>query len=417
MGQSNQSFRFYSGGCCTSGLLKSSKVNMDTASSSKGLKTTTDRESASAGYFVPAEVIHPGEFLKDELEARGWAWEDLAEITKISRRQIGSLIAGTSGITANTATAIAQAFGQEPTTWMNLQIMYELAHAAKKDRDIGRRAKIFDRVPVRELRRRGWIQKTDDVDELESEICSFLRIGSVGEEFSLKVAARKSTEYGTENGAQIAWYSRARQLAESIAAATFKQARLEDWLTEGMRPLLAYPEDTRRVPKILAELGVRLVLVETLPQAKIDGVAFRLSDGSPVVALSLRYDRIDNFWHNLIHELVHIKYGDESPIDVESDDHGSQPAIEDRANDEAADYLIPREKLQSFIRRMNKLYYQAKVVQFAQANGVHPGIAVGQLQRRKELDYSQLRKLLAKVREHVVGQAITDGWGNVPPAR
>lgn len=387
---------------------------MDTASSSKGLKTTTDRDCDPAGYFVPAEAIHPGEFIKDELEARGWAWEDLAEITKISRRQIGSLIAGTSGITANTATALAQAFGQEPTTWMNLQISYELAHAAKKDRDIARRAKIFDRVPVRDLRRRGWIPETNDASEMESAICSLLRIGSIGEEFALKVAARKSTEYGTENGAQIAWYSRARQLAESISAATYKQSRLEDWLLEGMRPLLCYPEDVRRVPKIMADIGIRLVLVETLPQAKIDGVAFRLSDGSPVVALSLRFDRIDNFWHNLIHELVHVKYGDESPIDVESDEPESHPEIEGRANSEAANYLIPKERLDSFIRRMNKLYYQTKVVQFAQANGVHPGIAVGQLHGRGELKYFQLRKLLAKVREYVVGQAITDGWGNTP---
>ena len=93
--------------------------------------------------FVPSEPFPPGEYLKDELDARGWTHEDLASVVGISRRQVINLIQGKSGITPDTAHALAEAFGQNAQTWMNLQVSYELALAAQKDRGIKRRADIL----------------------------------------------------------------------------------------------------------------------------------------------------------------------------------------------------------------------------------------------------------------------------------
>src|SRR5579863_8109858 len=101
-------------------------------------------------FNVPVELFPPGEYISDELEARGWTQEDLAEITGISKRQIINLISGKSGITADTAIALAGAFSQEAGTWMGLQTAYELALARKEDRDTARRAKIYEKVPVRD---------------------------------------------------------------------------------------------------------------------------------------------------------------------------------------------------------------------------------------------------------------------------
>ena len=60
---------------------------------------------------------------------------------------------------------------------------------------------------------------------------------------------------------------------------------------------------------ILAESGVRFVIVEALPQAKIDGVCFWLDKQAPVIGLSMRYNRIDNFWFVLRHEIEHVLKG------------------------------------------------------------------------------------------------------------
>jgi HTH-type transcriptional regulator/antitoxin HigA len=98
--------------------------------------------------FVTAEPIHPGEHLNDMLTALKWTHEDLSAVTGISRRQIINLIQGKSGITPETAIALAAAFGEghEAIGWMNLQAAYELSLAAQKDRDVERRAAVFRRV-------------------------------------------------------------------------------------------------------------------------------------------------------------------------------------------------------------------------------------------------------------------------------
>src|SRR6185437_4970401 len=106
--------------------------------------------------------------------------------------------------------------------------------------------------------------------------------------------------------AQIAWFHRARQLGECVGASAYNDDAFPELVVQLLK-LAAYPEDARHVPKLLADFGIRLVLLEHLPGTKIDGVALWLDRQSPVVALALRYDRIDNFWHTLFHELVHVR--------------------------------------------------------------------------------------------------------------
>ena len=364
--------------------------------------------------FVPAQPFPPGEYLKDELEARGWTHEDLGEITGISRRQIINLIQGKSAITTDTAQTIGAAFGQEPETWMNLQIAYELAVAAKETRDVEKRAKLFDKLPLRELWRRGWLPKTKNTDDLERAVCAFLCIARIDDEPTLSVAERKSTSYRFTNAAQLAWYYRVRQVGESApVSCKYKQSHWEAGVAD-LRKLAAYPQDARRVPRVLADMGIRLVLVQHLKKTKIDGVALWLDSTSPVVGLSLRYDRLDNFWHSLMHELIHIRHKDASPVDEDlgAATEQSIPEIEKRANREATNCLVDTTKLKSFISRCGPMYYESRVVQFSQRQGVHPGIVVGQLQHLDELNYAQFAKFRAKIADHIRGHAVTDGWGS-----
>lgn len=362
--------------------------------------------------FVPARPFPPGEYLQEEIDARGWTIDDLVEITGISRRQVFNVLQAKSGVTPESAKAFAEAFGQDAQTWMNLQAAYELANIAQEDREIARKAKMFNKVPVRELKRRGWLANTDDTNKLELAICALLGIKSIDDEPNLSVAARKGTPYDADTAAQVAWYCRCAKLAEGVAAARYSDSNWQPGV-EKLLLLAANEPDIRVVPKTLAEMGIRLVLVQSLKHTKIDGVALWLDSQKPVIALSLRYDRIDNFWFTLMHEMMHIRYRDQSPVDVDvyevCDD---LPEIEKRANSGASNFLIPDDKLTSFINRMHPHYYQTRVVQFAQARAVHPGIVVGQLHRRGKLKYSQLRKLLVKVREHIIGSALTDGWQN-----
>ena len=70
---------------------------------------------------IAAEVFPPGEFLRDELEARGWTQADLAKILGRPRRLISEIIDGKRAITAETAWGLGDAFGLDPQFWLNLE--------------------------------------------------------------------------------------------------------------------------------------------------------------------------------------------------------------------------------------------------------------------------------------------------------
>lgn len=365
--------------------------------------------------FVPAEPIPPGEIVQDEMDARGWTQEDLAAVLGMSRRQVANVVSGNSGITPDTAHGLGQAFGSEAETWMNLQVAYELALSAKSDRDVAKRALLYDLYPIREMVRREWIAKTDEADALASELCRFLRVPQADQRPEITHAARKGTSYACESGAELAWYCRARQLAEAVAVPNPYSSKRLDRALADLKQLAENCEDVRRVPATLARGGIRFVIVKHLKGTKLDGATLWLDKDSPAIAMSLRYDRIDNFWHTLIHEMDHVRHRDVSvDSDIFAADESSLPANEKRANEAAASFLVAPEALASFIARQHPLYYQHRVTAFAKRNNVHPGIVVGQLQRRRKIKWSQLRKLLEPFRTGLIGQALTDGWGNAP---
>lgn len=369
---------------------------------------------------TPAEVFPPGEFIKDEIEARGWSQADLAEILGRTTAQINKLIQGTQAVTPETARQLSEAFGTSAQLWLNLESAYRLSQAAAPDESVARKARLYERFPVREIVRRRWIEPSDNVDVLEKRLLDFFGLGSIDQEVHIAHAARRPNTT-IENGGIWAWLSRARQLAPAIPAGKFSDKSLETALAR-LRPLLANPEEIRRVPGILADAGIRLVIVESMPKAKIDGATFWLDRWSPVIVLSLRFGRIDSFWHTLLHELGHVRKrdGQTQPI-VDSEMVGEDVTFrteksesEKEADRFACEYSIPKDALESFIARHRPVYPKGKLIVFALKLGIHPGIVVGQLQHREIFSYAHHREMLRQVRDIVTSSALTDGWGQAP---
>ncbi|MBF0458750.1 MAG: HigA family addiction module antidote protein [Nitrospirae bacterium] len=77
-----------------------------------------------------AEVFPPGEFIKEELEARGWSSADLAEIVGCHPSMIDEIITGKISINYETAEALGEAFGTSAQYWMNLESAYKLHYLA-----------------------------------------------------------------------------------------------------------------------------------------------------------------------------------------------------------------------------------------------------------------------------------------------
>lgn len=365
------------------------------------------------------DIPPPGYFIREELEARDWSQRDLAYVLGVPEQAVNLIVSGKRGITADMAKALGGAFDVPPEFFANLQKAYELSQAREPDPNVARKARLQSKYPVREMIKRGWLADASAV-MLEAQIIQFFEASSLEDVPHLAHAAKKSS-YDEVKPAQLAWLYRARQIAkEMVLPAPYSEKALRDALNK-LRLLMVDPEETRHISKILAEAGVRYVVVETLPTANIDGACFWLQK-SPVIGMSLRHDRIDNFWFVLRHECEHVLQGhgrNKEIIDAELEGdkaatEGNIPMEELIANRAASDFCVPVAEMDSFIKRKHPFISDRDVLNMARRLQIHPGIVAGQV--RKRLDkWNMFSKMLVKVRAHVISTALTDGWGNVVP--
>ena len=353
-------------------------------------------------------LIAPGEYIQDELEARGWTQEVFAHILGRPLKAVNQIIKGIKKITPQTAQEIAAAFDTSAELWLNLENSYRLEKDYSNQDAVSRRARLYEIAPIKEMMSRNWIPETDDVAELESVVSDYF-----SEPFS--AAARKSTTYDTTTPSQRAWIYRARHLAKQARTTkAFSVSKAQKKLAS-LHALTASENEVRHIPTLLGEIGVRLVVVKHLQNTHIDGATFWLDHESPVIALSLRFDRIDYFWFTLYHELSHVLHEDQWSIDIDLVGPNKVEDVQDiekRADEEASDYLIPKEKLDSFIVRHRPRFSKVNIIRFANLHKIHPGIVVGQLQHRKAIKYSHSREMLAPIRAGLTDATMTDGWGH-----
>lgn len=372
------------------------------------------------------EYKTPGQLIEALLTERGWSQRTLAIVLDMNESTVNKMIAGTSAVTTATALALEDIFGEKAERFLALQRDFDLARArlvARPNPARATRAQLFGGLPIADMIRRGWLEASDqrDVTQVESALTSFFGVSSVEQIPILAHAAKKTEIAGDPTPAQLAWLYRVREIAIETVVPRFSHEKLEAAIT-ALRGLLGAAEEIRKVPRILAEAGIRFVIVESLPGAKIDGVCFWLGDTAPVIGMSLRYDRIDNFWFVLRHELEHVRQGHGKAAmifdaELEGERAGSGPNVpeEERvANTAAASFTIPQDKLDAFIDRKAPFFSERDMVGFARLMGVHTGILAGQLAHRTAR-YDRFRDHLVKVREIVTPGAMTDGWGDVFP--
>lgn len=367
------------------------------------------------------KIYPPSKFIRDELDRRKWTQADLAFILGRNANDISMLASGKRRITPEIAQELAAVFGDTPDYWLSLESNYQLSQLESVDDAVAKRSHLYNTFPAKELLKRGWVSPSDEAAVLEERFKKFFGIDSLDEEPVMSYAARKSGSYSITTIPQVAWLKRAETLSRAVMVKPFSDKALSDAMSK-LRLLLFNVEEIRHIPKILADAGVRLLIIEPLTNTKIDGVTFWLDDNSPVIALSLRFDRIDAFWHTLLHELSHVKNreGQDAPVIdanlIDAETEADKPEFEKRADRDAAEFSISPTKLDSFITRVHPSYFDDKILGFSALNKVHPGILVGQLHHRfrttgKGLPFSHQRKFLVKVRQIITQATLTDGWG------
>jgi len=255
------------------------------------------------------------------------------------------------------------------------------------------------RFPVREMVKRRWITaQVTNVREQAEEIVRdfFARLGDVKPAVAMfrktkhVRSARAMDEYALD-----AWSARILiQARENPPSVPFEPGTVGvDFMREVARlswsesgPLLAQ--------EYLGQHGIPLIIEPHLPRTYLDGAAILVDADRPVIGLTIRYDRIDNFWYCLMHELAHIgrhldagvlRFFDD--LDVE----GQGNTSEEEADELAGEALIPNDEWQ---KSPAKSYRSPDAAEhLAKKLGIHRAIVAGRM-RHDANNYRILNRLV-----------------------
>lgn len=368
----------------------------------------------------------PGQLISAALKNKGWTKRVLAIVLGMDETGINKIVSDKRPIHAEMALALEELFNIPADKFLDLQKSYDLALAritARPDPQRAMRAQLFDGLPVSEMIKRRWLDVEDirDISGVEKSMSKFFGVSSIEQIEVLPHAAKKTIVSSDVTPVQLAWLYRVRQIASEMIVGKYSNSSVRR-AVELLHPLTSAAEEARKVPRILAECGIRFVIVEALPSSKIDGVCFWLDEVSPVIGMSMRYDRIDNFWFVLRHELEHVihEHG-KSSIAIDAELEGARAGTGDNVSDEerianaaASEFCVPKKTMDSFIARKAPVFAERDLLGVAATLRVHPGLIAGQLRHRTNR-YDLFTRHLVKIRSIVSPSAVVDGWGDVAP--
>jgi HTH-type transcriptional regulator/antitoxin HigA len=215
-----------------------------------------------------------------------------------------------------------------------------------------------------------------------------------------KMAARKTDgmrlNARLDNYALLAWSLLAlKDASEHKASGIFEPARLNGKFFKALVSLSALDEGPKQAQEYLGKAGILLIIKPHLPHTYLDGAVFLNEAKRPVIAMTLRYDRIDNFWFVLLHELGHLKLGHlnakQNWIADDLDLPNADSEQEIAADRFAAEALLPRD----FDLDSRERLSTSEVIGYAKDHGIHPAIVAGRIQHTKK-DFRTFAKLLGR---------------------
>ena len=199
--------------------------------------------------------------------------------------------------------------------------------------------------------------------------------------------------------ALLAWTARLVNVAkETICPVKYRKNSIDD---DFMRKLISFSfleEGPRLAREFLLKNGIVLVIERHLQKTHVDGVAIVAGDGTPVIGLSLRHNRLDNFWFCLCHELAHLKlHLDQNEEDWYADDLdvADNSQHEKEADRWAQDKLVPPEQWEY----VKSCLTPANVQRAAQELRISAAIIAGRL-RFQNKNYKLFSRLVGQGELH-----------------
>ena len=316
---------------------------------------------------VPMGFPTPVAAIQFRMEQAGLAPRDLVPYLG-SRAKVSEVLSGKRALTMRMARALHDHLG----------IPAEVLLQQAEEPDVGQlKSADWSKFPVREMVKAGWLPKAARSAGRAGKYLTDL-IRRAGCAQLQPAALYRKNDQARSNAKSDPW-ALATANEDRPRKAYVRGTITPKFLREVAR-LSVEDDGPLQAAQFLAKNGIALVTVRHLKRTYLDGAALKLADGTPVVALTLRYDRIDNFWFCLLHELAHVgRHLDSGEDTVFVDDLNLQTADvkESEADEWAVEAAIPRDMWES--SSMQERPTPIAVVQFANKLHIHPAIVAGRV--------------------------------------
>lgn len=273
----------------------------------------------------------------------------------------------------------------------------------------------IDQFPVTQMAKLGWIEKSFDTKDRAEEIVQRL-VACVGGQQALPQAlfrqgggARANAK--TEVHALQAWCLHILCKARNAGLeGIFQPGTITLNFLREIACLSEFDEGPKLAKEKLAKHGIALIVASHLPKTYLDGAALWTVDGVPVVGMTIRYDRLDNFWFCLLHELAHLglhfKNGESEvfidDLQLRERNHERDDEREREADEWAQEALVPPDLWENHPVRSHPSVQN--VLSLSRQAKVHPAIIAGRIRHEMQnyrllsqfVGAKQVRPLLMK---------------------
>jgi HTH-type transcriptional regulator/antitoxin HigA len=259
---------------------------------------------------------------------------------------------------------------------------------------------VWQAFPFAEMFKRGWFEDFSgtlpQAKKAAGELIPAFLQGAHSQFVPMALHRKSVRSSGQVHEAAIAaWEARVRTLADrNPPARAFDRDRLTaDWV-RGLVGLSLEDNGPRLAADYLRDAGISLVIERHLPGTLLDGAALASADHHAIVAMTLRHDRLDNFWFTLLHEIghlkLHIRLGEYAAI-FDDNDSPAADKVEQDADYFAQEALISEANWNLAASRFTR--NDKAVVADAKRFGVAPAVIAGRI-RRDANDYTLFRTLV-----------------------
>ena len=337
----------------------------------------------------PMDLPSPLEAIQFRMEQQGLKNKDLIPYIG-SASKVSEVLSGRRGLSLTMIRNLVEGLGIPAEVLIG-----------KNGADLKPAAEVAElrKYPIAQMLKRGWFQGftgtlAEAKNQLEDLFAGFA--GALGDGALRPALNRQHVRNGCQQDdyALAAWRIRVVGLALKEPLPAYRRGTVTVAFLHELARLSYLDAGPKLAKEFLNKSGIHVVLEPHLPKTHLDGAVLKLPDGSPLVALTLRHDRLDNFWFTLFHELAHLAlHLEQADFEAFYDnlDDPSRDQLEQEADRLATEALIPLEQWKA--SGLVKHAPADAVIRFADQLRICPAIPAGRV-RFERKNYMLLKELV-----------------------